>query len=183
VPAGELSDDTWRLNVDLNDPFEIGLSFNVEAFDIGADYVSMMAARRESDVLLTEGSDGAYAFPGPDNARFGVFGGNETSIGFGGWQGNAQLVATINVDNEFTDFAADGRVRDRRRASPRPDLDEGALELQAGSRSSTPTRTGRPGATRRAIRTRSTRTWSLTPASSAASATPTPRSDAKPRST
>ena len=104
VPAGKLSDDTWRLDVDLNDPFGVGLSFNVEAFDIGAEYVSMMAARRESDVLLTEGSDGAYAFPGPDNARFGVFGGNETSIGFGGWQGNAQQVATINVDNEFTDF-------------------------------------------------------------------------------
>lgn len=104
VPAGELDDETWKLNVDLNDPFEVGLSFNVEAFDIGAEYVSMMAARRESDVLLTEGSDGTYAFPGPDNARFGVFGGNETGIGFGGWQGNAQQVATINVDNEFTDF-------------------------------------------------------------------------------
>lgn len=104
VPAGELSDDTWKVNVDLNDPFEIGLSFNVEVFDIGADYVSMMAARRESDVLLTEGSDGAYAYPGPDNASFGVFGGNESRIGIGGWQGNAQQVATINVDNEFTDF-------------------------------------------------------------------------------
>lgn len=104
VPAGELDDETWKLNVDLNDPFDVGLSFNFEVFDIGAEYVSMMAARRESDVLLTEGSDGTYAFPGPDNARFGVFGGNETGIGFGGWQGNAQQVATINVDNEFTDF-------------------------------------------------------------------------------
>ena len=104
VPAGELSDSTWKLNLDLNDPFGVGLSFNVEAFDVGAEYVSMMAARRESDVLLTEGSDGAYGFPGPDNAAFGVFGGNETRIGLGGWQGNAQQVATINVDNEFTDF-------------------------------------------------------------------------------
>jgi len=104
VPAGDISDETWRLNVDLNDPFGVGLSFNIEAFDVGAEYVSMMAARRESDVLLTEGSDGAYAYPGPDNASFGVFGGNETRIGLGGWQGNAQQVATINVDNEFTDF-------------------------------------------------------------------------------
>lgn len=104
VPAGEPSDQTWKLDVDLNDPFGVGLSFNLQAFDIGAEYVSMMAARRESDVLLTEGSDGAYAFPGPNNGAFGVFGGNESRIGIGGWQGNAQQVATINVDNEFTDF-------------------------------------------------------------------------------
>ncbi len=104
VPAGQLSDDAWRFNLDINDPFGVGLSFNLEAFDIGAQYVSMMAARRESDVLLTEGHDGAWAFPGPSNAAFGVFGGNPTRIGYGGWQGNAQQVATINVDNEFTDF-------------------------------------------------------------------------------
>jgi len=104
VPAGNLSDEAWKLNVDLNDPFGAGLSFNLEYFDIGAQYVSMMAARRESDVLLTEGHDSAWAFPGPANAAFGVFAGNPTRIGYGGWQGNAQQVATINVDNEFTDF-------------------------------------------------------------------------------
>jgi hypothetical protein len=102
--AGKHDDDSWRLNVDLNDLGGTGLSFNVEVFDIGAEYVSMMAARRESDVLLTEGHDSTYAFPGPANAAFGVFGGNATRIGFGGWDGNAQQVATINVDNEFTDF-------------------------------------------------------------------------------
>ncbi|QQR72617.1 MAG: hypothetical protein IPJ17_14020 [Holophagales bacterium] len=104
VPAGKHDDTAWKLNVDLNDPFGVGLSFNFEAFDIGAEYVAMMAARRESDVLLTEGSDATFAYPGPNNASFGVFGGNESKIGYGGWQGNAQQVATINVDNEFTDF-------------------------------------------------------------------------------
>lgn len=104
VPAGKLDDRSIKVNADFNDPFGVGLSFNVEYFDLGSEYVSMMAARRESDVLLTEGSDGAFAFPGPDNAAFGVFGGNETRIGIGGWQGNAQQVPTINVDNEFTDF-------------------------------------------------------------------------------
>jgi hypothetical protein len=96
----------WRFNADFSDPFDMGLSFNLEVFDIGSDYVSMMAARRESDVLLTEGHDGAWAFPGPSNAAFGVFGGvgNQTRIGYGGWNGNAAQVATINVDNEFTDF-------------------------------------------------------------------------------
>ncbi len=104
VPAGKLDDDAYKLDVDLNDPFGVGLSFQIEAFDIGAQYVSMMAARRESDVLLTEGHDSTWAFPGPSNAAFGVFGGNPTRIGYGGWQGTAQQVATINVDNEFTDF-------------------------------------------------------------------------------
>ncbi|HYG61955.1 MAG TPA: hypothetical protein VEL74_05205 [Thermoanaerobaculia bacterium] len=104
VPAGEIDDEAFKANVDLNDPFGVGLSFNLEYFDIGAQYISILAARREADVLLTEGSDGAFVFPGPDNSAFGVFGGNPTRIGYGGFQGNAQQVATINVDNEFTDF-------------------------------------------------------------------------------
>lgn len=104
VPAGKLDDPAYKADVDINDPFGSGLSFNIEYFNIGAQYVSMMAARRESDVLLTEGHDGAWVFPGPDNSSFGVFAGNPTRIGYGGWEGNAQQVATINVDNEFTDF-------------------------------------------------------------------------------
>jgi hypothetical protein len=104
VPAGELEDEAFKINADINDPFGAGLSFNVEYFDLGAEYVSLLAARREVDVLLTEGSDGAFAWPGPDNSAFGVFAGNPSRIGYGGWQGPAQQVATINVDNEFTDF-------------------------------------------------------------------------------
>ncbi len=102
--VGKVSDPLYKLNVDLNDPFGVGLSFNIEYFNIGAQYTSILAARRESDVLLTEGHDGAWVFPGPDNASFGVFPGNATRIGYGGWEGPAQQVATINVDNEFTDF-------------------------------------------------------------------------------
>jgi hypothetical protein len=104
VPAGQHSGDLWKLNLDVNDPFGVGLSFQVEGFDIAEDYVSIMAARREADVLLTEGYDATYAFGGPDNSKYGMWGGNETRIGFGGWDGNAQQVATISVDNEFTDF-------------------------------------------------------------------------------
>lgn len=104
TPAGKISDPAYKGNVDLNDPFGIGLSFNLEYFNIGAQYESILSARRESDVLLTEGHDGAWVFPGPDNSAFGVFAGNPTRIGYGGWEGNAQQVATISVDNEFTDF-------------------------------------------------------------------------------
>ncbi|OJH42291.1 hypothetical protein [Cystobacter ferrugineus] len=104
VPAGRHEDNTWRVDLTLNDPFDIGLSLNVQGFSIGADYVSIMAARRESDVLLTEGTDGSFAFPGPNNRSYGVYGGNPAVIGYGGWTNESQQVATINVDNEFTDF-------------------------------------------------------------------------------
>ncbi|HLL55338.1 MAG TPA: hypothetical protein VK447_17400 [Myxococcaceae bacterium] len=104
VPAGIHRDASWKANLDLNDPLGIGLSLFVEGFSIGADYVALLAARRESDVLLTEGHDSTFALPGPSNASFGTFKGNPTRIGYGGWDGNAQQVATINVDNEFTDF-------------------------------------------------------------------------------
>jgi len=104
VLAGRHDDQSWKGNVDLPDFLTGGLMLRAEVFSIGAEYVSMMAARRESDVLLTEGHDGAWLYPGPSNASFGVFPGNPTRIGLGGWYGNAQQVPTINVDNEFTDF-------------------------------------------------------------------------------
>lgn len=104
VIADDVSDNAWKLNADVTDPFGVGLSFNAEVFNIGADYTSILAARRESDVLLTEGRDATWAYPGPSNGAYGVFGGNPTRIGYSGWQGNMQQVATINVDNEFTDF-------------------------------------------------------------------------------
>jgi hypothetical protein len=104
VIAGRHEDNSLKLDVTLNDPLDIGLSVNLQGFSIGANYVAIMAARRESDVLLTEGHDGSFAFPGPSNAAYGVFGGNPTRIGYGGWTGESQQVATINVDNEFTDF-------------------------------------------------------------------------------
>jgi len=106
VPYGRRDDVSVIADVVFNDPLGVGLSLNLQGFSIGKDYVSLMAARRESDVLLTEGHDSTWAFPGPSNAKFGVFGGrgNDTVIGYGGWGGNAQQVPTINVDNEFSDF-------------------------------------------------------------------------------
>ncbi|HLK99382.1 MAG TPA: hypothetical protein VK539_02315 [Myxococcaceae bacterium] len=104
VPAGRREDQSYRLDVTLSDPLDVGLSVNLQGFSIGADYAAIMAARRESDVLLTEGHDGSFAFPDPSNSSYGVFKGNPTRIGYGGWTSESQQVATINVDNEFTDF-------------------------------------------------------------------------------
>jgi hypothetical protein len=103
VLFGSHKGNSWKADVDLNDPFGIGLSVNMEGFFIGANYNSLLAARRESDVLLTEGFDAAFNQPGPGNAAYGVFDQNRPRP-YGGWDGTAQQVATINVDNDFTDF-------------------------------------------------------------------------------
>ncbi|HVN33208.1 MAG TPA: hypothetical protein VMT45_14620 [Thermoanaerobaculaceae bacterium] len=102
--AGNHTGDAWKADLDINDPFGVGLSFNLQAFSYGAGYDAIVAARREDDVLITEGHDATFMFPGPTNAKFGVFNGNPTIIGYGGFDGNAQQVATINVDNDFADF-------------------------------------------------------------------------------
>jgi hypothetical protein len=113
VPAGRHTGSAWKSDLSINDPFSNGLSFNFEVFDFGAEYVALMASRREADVLLTEGHDATFAFPGPNNTKFGVFGSstspnadgfNRSVIGYGGWDGTMQQIPTINVDNEFTDF-------------------------------------------------------------------------------
>ncbi|MGM0575687.1 MAG: hypothetical protein ACQEXJ_08155 [Myxococcota bacterium] len=44
-----------KLRIDLYDPFEIGLSFKLEGFSIGEHFNSIFGARREADVLLTDG--------------------------------------------------------------------------------------------------------------------------------
>jgi hypothetical protein len=103
VPVGEHDDFSAIGTLTLSDLLP-GVSINLQGFFIGADYVSMMASRREADVLLTEGTDAAFANPSPNNSTFGVYGGNPTRIGYGGWGGITQQVPTINVDNEFTDF-------------------------------------------------------------------------------
>ena len=104
VPAGKHDDWSGKLNLDFADLGGTGFGVNVEVFHIGAEYASIMAARRESDVLLTEGHDSTWALPGPGNATYGIWGGNPSVIGYGGWEGNAQQVATVNVDNQFSDF-------------------------------------------------------------------------------
>lgn len=44
-----------RGRLEFADPFDVGLSFKVEYFNIGEDWNSIFGARREADVLLTDG--------------------------------------------------------------------------------------------------------------------------------
>lgn len=60
TPRGDVTDRAIKLDADwIETPLD-GLSFNFQYFDIGAGYFSTAAARRESDVLLTEGSESAW---------------------------------------------------------------------------------------------------------------------------
>ena len=55
VIYGDVSDFAGRGRFFLVDPFDIGLSFKLEGFYIGEDWTSIFGARREADVLLTDG--------------------------------------------------------------------------------------------------------------------------------
>ena len=57
-PSGNKNDGALKLDADLN--LVDGLALNLQYFNIGAGYHSIGAARRESDVLLTEGSESAW---------------------------------------------------------------------------------------------------------------------------
>ncbi len=70
----DTTDLAARVRVEIDDPFEIGLSFKAEYFNIGEDWTSIFGARREADVLLTDGLLGGDQLP------------------------------TLNLANEFIDF-------------------------------------------------------------------------------
>jgi len=58
-PKSSINDNAFKLDVSLSSLLP-GLALNYQYFDIGAGYYSNTAARRESDVLLTEGSESAW---------------------------------------------------------------------------------------------------------------------------
>jgi hypothetical protein len=98
-------DFSYYLNLNFNQLFVDGLSLSVQFFDIGSDYVSLMAARRESDVLLTEGQEGTWMWGRPDyNSGNRGNANSMAGLGWGGWNGEVQQVVSLAADNDFTDF-------------------------------------------------------------------------------
>ncbi len=102
MPAKDLKDSMFKLTALMQDPFKVGLNLSLEYFNIGDDYLSIMASRREQDVLLTEG------FEGDDVAgRWNAWSAGETwrfSQDWIGYEGNyGQTVSSI-PDNGETQF-------------------------------------------------------------------------------
>jgi len=59
TPMRSVNDNAYKVDADWTTPVD-NLGFNFQYFNIGAGYFSAAAARRESDVLLTEGSESAW---------------------------------------------------------------------------------------------------------------------------
>ncbi len=97
-------DEAWTLNLDFNQLFFDGLSLSVQFFDIGAKYQSITAARRESDVLLTQGQEGTWQWGLPDYNYGSRTGPGSFGLGYGGWNEEVQQVVSGMADNDFTDF-------------------------------------------------------------------------------
>lgn len=88
------NDNAFQINLDWSTPVD-GLTVNYQHFNIGAGYVSATGARRESDVLLTEGSEAAwYGWGDP--------------MWVGGRANDMQQVAVTIRDNDYTDFDETG---------------------------------------------------------------------------
>jgi hypothetical protein len=103
------SDDAFVLNLDFNQFFLEGLSLAVQFFDIGSDYVSLAAARREADVLLTEGQEATWQWAKPQynfaTTNYNAPESTQAGLGYGGWNGEVQQVVSGGLaENSITDF-------------------------------------------------------------------------------
>ncbi len=112
-PKSDINGTAWKIDVGLNN-LAPGLGLNFQLFNIGAGFYSNTASRRETDVLLTEGSESAWYGWGqsiwlggaakdyqqaPSSAKCAVGGG-------GVCRSDSGLAAGANglVDNAFMDF-------------------------------------------------------------------------------
>jgi hypothetical protein len=105
VPKRDTDGESYLLTLDFNDLLIDGLTVSVQGFHIGADFVSVTAARRESDVLLTEGQEATFGWGRPDYNFGNPANANSLAgLGYGGWNGETQQVVSGMADNDFTDF-------------------------------------------------------------------------------
>jgi len=105
TPRSGVDDTSWKLDVGFNEFLVEDLSVNIQAFFIGADFVSVTSARREQDVLLTSGHEGTWGWGRPDY-NFGNRGNANSlaGLGYGGWNPETQQVVSMMADNDCTDF-------------------------------------------------------------------------------
>lgn len=93
TPGANVDSNAIKLDLDWRPVDALSLSY--QYFNIGSGYVSIGGARRESDVLLTEGSEAAW------------YGWGSTQW-LGGRANDMQQAPVIQVDNNYTDFDEPG---------------------------------------------------------------------------
>lgn len=91
---------TFRLSAD--DPFEMGLSFKAEYFNIGQEYNAIFGARREADVLLTDGFLGGGQLPTLNLANEFVDFDEAWVESCIGWHGGTGVLTFENEDGDLT---------------------------------------------------------------------------------
>jgi hypothetical protein len=89
--GADYSDNAYLATADWSRTPLSGFGITLQYFNIGAGYVSAVGARRESDVLLTEGSESAW------------YGWGDPKY-IGGEAGDMQQVPVTIRDNDFIDF-------------------------------------------------------------------------------
>ncbi len=87
IPYDDVSGSAFKLTASANDPFGIGLNLKGEVYDVSPDFVSIMAARRETNVLISEG-----------HVRYTADTNGST------WKGNVGFTPTPFADNDITDW-------------------------------------------------------------------------------
>jgi hypothetical protein len=93
--GADYNDKAYLVTADWSQTPLPGFGITLQYFNIGAGYVSAVGARRESDVLLTEGSESAW------------YGWGDPKY-IGGLANDMQQVPVTIRDNDFTDFDEPG---------------------------------------------------------------------------
>jgi hypothetical protein len=87
LPYANVTGNAMKLGLAADDPLGIGLTVKGEYFNVSPDFVSIMAARRETNVLLSEG-----------HVRYGAGTNGST------WKGDVGYTPSAFADNGITDW-------------------------------------------------------------------------------
>ena len=101
VTYKDTNDIAIRLRFSAADPLENGLSFKAEYFNIGAEYNAIFGARREADVLLTDGFLGGGQLPTLNLANEFIDFGDTWVESCIGWHGGTGLLTWENGDGDL----------------------------------------------------------------------------------
>ncbi len=131
------TDDTAvRIRAEWADPLSVGLSLGLEGFRVGQRWTSMFGARREADVLLTDGLHGGGQLPTLNLANEFIDFDEAWYESIIGWQGLTGLLTweagavTAGLELTGIGYTTDGQGRDVDSIYPDFQHSEGYTDVQ-----------------------------------------------------
>ena len=118
VVYGDVNDFSARARAFAIDPFEIGMSLKLEGFYIGQDWTSIFGARREDDVLLTDGLVEGGQLPTLNLANEFIDFDEPWFESCVGWMGGTALLGyqwenlEVGLEGTYLTYATNGQGRD-----------------------------------------------------------------------